>query len=68
MTKERIRDTAALVVAVLGGILILYLGLKYVVGMLLPFLIAWWIAFVMRPPSAYISRKLGIGVRIVRPA
>lgn len=67
MTKERVRDTAALITAVLGGIIILYLLLKYIVGMLLPFLIAWWIAFIMRPPSAYLARRLGVGVRIVRP-
>lgn len=40
---------------------------KYLIPALLPFIIAWGVAFVMRRPSDFIAGKLKIKKKIVRP-
>ena len=67
MNTERLKNLTYLLCVILGVTLLGYLFLKYVLMLVMPFLIAWAVAFAMRPPSAFLSRHLGIKVRIVRP-
>ena len=67
MNTERLRRTAYTIAIILGCLILAYLTVKYVLTVVLPFLIAWAIAFVMRPPSAFISSRLNIRLKIIRP-
>ena len=67
MNKEKIgliRD-----ICILSSIAVLFAALvgKYLIPALLPFIIAWGVAFVMRKPSDLIARKLKIKKKIIRP-
>lgn len=64
--EKNARTLAALVIVVLGAIGLLYLSGRYFLPLLLPFLIAWGIAFAVRPLSHKLQSKLGISVRALR--
>ena len=66
MNYEKIRKYADLVVLIIGACLISYLFFSHVFMYVLPFLIGWFLAFTMRPPAAFISKKLKIKPKIVR--
>ena len=66
MNFEKIRKYADLVVLVIGSMLLLYLFFKHLFFYLLPFLIGWFVAFLMRPPAAYLSEKLKIKPKMIR--
>ncbi len=66
MTEEKLRRTAYSVVSIVGVVALLYLFLKYAFSLLLPFLLAWALAFVVRRPAAFISAKTGIKEGIAR--
>ena len=66
MNFEKIRKYTDLVVLVIGSMLLAYLFFKHLFFYLLPFLIGWFVAFLMRPPAAYLSEKLKIKPRIIR--
>ena len=59
---------AAVTVLILGGGALLYLFFKYLFLLLLPFLISWGIAFMIRPLANKINKKTGIPERILRVA
>ena len=67
MNFHRLKYIACLLFVVLAGGLLTYLFFKYVLMLVMPFLLAWGFAFLLRPPAAFISSRTGIGVRIVRP-
>ncbi len=67
MDTEVLRRWAYAVIIALGGLALCYLAVKYLLAVLLPFLIAWAIAFIMRPPSAFLSARLHVRPSIVRP-
>ncbi|MBQ7363868.1 MAG: AI-2E family transporter [Clostridia bacterium] len=67
MNTENLRKWAYIVIIALGGIALGYLAVRYLLAVLLPFLIAWAIAFIMRPPSAYLSARLHVKPSVVRP-
>ena len=66
MNYEKIRRYADLVVLVIGVILLSYLCFKYILIYTLPFLIGWFLAFAIRPPSAFIAKKLKMKPKAVR--
>ena len=67
MNTEWLRRTAYTVFILLGGLILGYLTVKYLLVVLMPFLIAWAIAFAMRPVSALISERIHIRPKYVRP-
>ena len=67
MSNDGITRLSHLVVIALGASLVAYVGAKYLLTLLLPFFIAWSVAFVMRPPTVYLSSRLHVSVRILRP-
>lgn len=60
MNREKISFYAYLTITALGAILLGYLFVKYIFGLLLPFLIAWGVAFSVRP----IAQKISCGTKI----
>ena len=66
MNFEKIRKYADLVVLVIGSMLLGYLFFKHLFLYILPFLIGWFVAFLMRPPAAYLAPKLKIKPKIIR--
>ena len=60
MNKEKIEYISHLTVAIIGVIALSYIFLKYFLVLLLPFLIAWGVAFSIRP----LARKLSEGTKI----
>lgn len=67
MSKEtisRIRDIC--IVSAFAIIGLIAVG-KYIIPALLPFIIAWGVAFVVRKPSDYIAKKTKIKSKIIRP-
>ena len=67
MNKERIAALSHLFVVILAGILLGFVGIKYVLPIALPFIIAWGIAFAVRRPADFIARKTKISHKFWRP-
>ena len=68
MNREKISFFANIAVLAIASLVICYVGVKYIVPVVLPFVIAWGIAFITRRPAAFLSRKTGVGVKFYRPA
>ena len=66
MNFEKLRRLTYTVVFILGITALGYLFMKRVFIYIMPFLIGWFVAFVMRPPAAYLSPKLKIKQNILR--
>ena len=66
MNYEKIKKYTYLVVLVIGALLLSYLFFKYILIYTLPFLIGWFLAFAIRPPSAFIAKKLKMKPKAVR--
>ena len=67
MDTESVRRLAHLLFVIIASVLLGYLGIKYILPAVLPFLIAWAISFAIRPISVKLSHKVGARVKIVRP-
>ena len=65
MNREKISFYAHLTVTALGALLLGYLFIKYIFVLLLPFLIAWGVAFSLRPIANRISDGTKIPQRLV---
>lgn len=57
---EKAKVYAAYTVLLLGGGAVLYLFLRYLAGVLLPFVLGWGIAMLVRGPADRIHKKIGI--------
>ncbi len=68
MNKEKAEYYAHLSVTLIGALLIGYVFIKYLFGILLPFLIAWGTAFILRPISYKLSEKTGLPRRVLSVA
>ncbi|MBO7304119.1 MAG: sporulation integral membrane protein YtvI [Clostridia bacterium] len=68
MKKERIEYYAHLTVTVVGASLAAYVVFKYLLVLVLPFLIAWGVAFSLRPLARAISEATKIPNKIVAVA
>ena len=66
MNFEKIHRYADLVVLIIGSVILSYLFLTRLFIYVLPFLIAWFVAFAVRPPAAFLSGKLRIRASILR--
>ncbi len=66
MNKEKLTYYAALIFCILGGGVLFFIFMKYILGALLPFLIAWGVAFAVRRPAIWICKKTGLPCRITR--
>ena len=64
MQKFSSEKWASFVVIAAGGCAVLFLGVKYLFPALLPFLLAWGLAFALRPLSVSLSKRLHIPRRI----
>lgn len=66
MENNRLSVWARITVVTFGGLLLLYVFAKYLLVLLLPFLISWAIAFAVRPLACRLSKRIPIGVRTLR--
>ena len=68
MSHEKLSFYAHLTVTALGAILLCYLFIKYALVLLLPFLIAWAVAFSVRPIAKKISDGTKISIKFISVA
>ena len=64
MPKLSLEKWASLVVVVAGGAGVLFLGVKYLFPALLPFLLAWGFAFLLRPLSCALTKRFHISRKV----
>ena len=68
MDKEKIRFYSHLTVTALGVLILAYIFTKYLFVLMLPFLIAWGVAFSIRPIAMKISAGTKISYKIISVA
>ncbi len=68
MENNRLSVWARITVVAFGGLLLLYILAKYLLVLLLPFLISWAIAFTVRPLACRLAKRIPIGTRTLRAA
>ncbi|MBR7117666.1 MAG: AI-2E family transporter [Clostridia bacterium] len=66
MQNGKLERLCCLTVVIIGGALILFLFFKHLFGVILPFLIAWAMAFATRPVAEALARGSKRGKRILR--
>lgn len=66
LEQSNVLKYAAITVMILGGGALAYLFFRYLFLLLLPFLIAWGIAFMTRPLADRINKKTAIPRRVIR--
>lgn len=66
MDFEKLKKGTYVIAFILGIILVSYLFMKHVFLAVLPFLMGWFIAFTMRPPAAYLAKKLKMRADVLR--
>ena len=67
MNKEKIEYYAHLTVTLAGLLLIISLAVRYLFFAILPFLLAWTSAMLIRPLSNKISSRIRISARVIAP-
>ena len=67
MKRERLEYTALILIALIGGGVVLMVLMRHILPVALPFLIAWCTALAVRGPSKRLSEKLKLPERIIRP-
>lgn len=65
--RDNIVFYSHLFVAVIGALAVGYLFARYLLPLALPFIIAWIIAFAVRPLASAINKKIRLPERAVRP-
>ena len=65
MNKEKLSTYAHLTITVAGVVVVAFILVRYLFLPLLPFFIAWGVAFIVRPPSVFLSKKTKLPKRIV---
>ncbi len=66
MNKDRLVYYSALIFCILGGGVLFFIFMRYILSCILPFLIAWGVAFAVRRPSMWLSRKTKISCKLIR--
>lgn len=66
MNKEKIDKAVSIMLGIILGSILLFFAVRYIIPATSPFLIAWAIAYLVRKPSAWISRFTHIPEGIVR--
>ncbi|MBE6655817.1 MAG: AI-2E family transporter [Ruminococcaceae bacterium] len=64
--QKKITLAAAIVVLVLGGGALFYLFFKYLAGVLLPFVLGWGLAMLVRRPAAWLREKTRLPLGVAR--
>ena len=65
MNNEKLQAYAHLTITALGVAVVAFIAVRYLFLPLLPFFIAWGVAFVVRPAALFLSRKLKLPRRLV---
>ena len=65
MNKEKLSTYAHLTITVAGVAIAAFILVRYLVLPLLPFLIAWGVAFLIRPLAVFLSKKLKLPKKLV---
>ncbi len=68
MEKKRVfsfEKAAAVTISVFGVAVLIYLFFKYLLPVLLPFLIAWCAALAVRPAARWLNRQIHLPVRVL---
>ena len=65
MNKEKLKLYSYLTVTAVGALIFLYIFMKYLFVLALPFLIGWAVAFMVRPMAKKISAATNIPYRLV---
>ena len=65
MNNEKLQAYAHLTITALGVAVVAFIVVRYLFLPLLPFFIAWGVAFVVRPAALFISKKLKLPRRLV---
>jgi sporulation integral membrane protein YtvI len=65
MNKEKLQTYAHLTISAAGVLVVAFILVRYLFLPLLPFLIAWGVAFIVRPAAHLISGKLGLPKRLL---
>lgn len=63
---QSIRRAAYVTVTVIGGGIILFFFFKHLFGLVLPFLIAWAVAFLTASPAAWLHEKTRLPIALLR--
>ena len=66
MNSEKWRVYAYKTISIVGLCALVFVGVKYLLPLALPFVIAWGVAFAMRPVAMFLHRKTRIPVRLCR--
>ncbi|MBR2466149.1 MAG: sporulation integral membrane protein YtvI [Clostridia bacterium] len=64
--KAKIDLFSKIIICVLGAVIFGYIFFKHLFFILLPFLIAWGMAFAVRPPAHYLSSRIHVPEGILR--
>ena len=64
--QKKITLAASVVVLILGGGALFYLFFQYLAGVLLPFVLGWGLAMLVRRPAAWLHEKTGISLGVAR--
>ena len=56
---------ASVLLVIALGSAFAYLGVRYLLPVAIPFLLAWGVAIVLRPVNHYLHKKLGLPVRLI---
>ncbi len=67
MNKERLEYIVLILIAVIGAGFVFFMLMGYILPLLSPFIIAWFVAFAVRGPADKISSKTRISPCVVRP-
>lgn len=65
MNRNKLEFFSHLVISAIGIAALIFLILKYLLVPTLPFIIAWGVAFALRPASVFISGKLHVSRKLV---
>ena len=66
MNNDKLKKYTDLVVLIIGLIILFYLFFRYILIYTLPFFIGWFLAFVTRPPAAFLAKRLRMKQKVVR--
>lgn len=67
MKKEKIQLISTVLIGIVAGGFLLVVIMKHILPVILPFLIAWFMAFAVRAPAARLSKAAHLSERITRP-
>ena len=67
MNKERIVLISHWIICIIGAVLIGLVGIKVILPLVFPFLIAWAVAFAVRPLAEKLHKLIRLPSRLIRP-